>query len=78
MFGFMLSDQCGFPGFCCEKSLEEQAESLEYSGVEEEREDDNFGQVSGCSYCSYGQASVYEKSISLIALFRGKPTFIIP
>jgi len=36
MFGSMFSDQCGFPVFLCEKPLEEQKTSLEYSGNEEE------------------------------------------
>lgn len=36
IFAYMSSDQCSFPGLCCEKPLEEQAASLEYPAVEEE------------------------------------------
>ena len=50
--------------FCREKPLEEQAASLEYSGFEEESQDNNFGQVSGCSYCGHGLVSIYEESMN--------------
>ena len=45
----LSSDQCSFPVFCCEKPLEEQEASLEYSTDEEEGKDHNFGQVRGCN-----------------------------
>ena len=63
----MSSDQCGFPMFCCEKPLEEQAASLEYSGFEEE------SQVSGCSYCGHGLVSVYEESMNYTSMLKSKP-----
>ena len=69
----MSSDQCGFPMFCCEKPLEEQAASLEYSGFEEESQDNNFGQVSGCSYCGHGLVSVYEESMNHTSMLKSKP-----
>ena len=61
MIAYMSSDQCGFPVFCCEKPLEEQEASVEYSTVEEESTDHNFGQVRGCNcnYCSHRLVVVY-------------------
>ena len=49
MIAHMSSDQCSLPVFCCEKPLEEQEASVEYSTVEEESTDYNFGQVRGCN-----------------------------
>ena len=69
----MLSDQCGFPMFCREKPLEEQAASLEYSGFEEGNKDYNFGQVSGCSYCRHGPVSVYGELKNHTSRLKGKP-----
>ena len=61
MIAYMSTDQCSLPVFCRENPLEEQEASVEYSTVEEESTDHNFGQVRGYNYnyCSHRPVVIY-------------------
>ena len=72
----MCSDQCGFPVFCCEKPLEEQATSIKYQDVEQESQDHKFGQVS--SRQQYLQTDHFKTTMHRATFIQLRPAYTAP
>ena len=76
----MCSDQCGFPVFCCEKPLEEQATSIKYQDVEQESQDHKFGQVSSRQQIidQYLQTDHFKTTMHRATFIQLRPAYTAP